>query len=657
MSLSLDPALLLDALRLVRQARVDLTVPLVEGALSPGLKIRPGTVLRVELQVAEGQLDFEAARFELLPALDGPLFTGVKGLRFDDDHRLTLRIAGLPDVKLGPPLPARLDELAGWLKDGGPELLGVRLFGIRLGSVRRQTVASFAPTPTELLNGPDRPGAPLLEQARLSVTDVELGEGLLTLAGLGRVRVGPDAGGGLEAGDGQARLWADIHYCDLQLKHDPWELRDGAGRGRLCVEASWTADGVTARARLEDLALEAGPGRLAPHEGDFLALHSFATSGGTVELEWTLGQPALLHAELPDAEGTLREGRVSLLLDGQPAVVEVEDSSWRGSLRVGPEDLALCGQVTLNARVPEFRPRADAVSLDIYDCVLTGDADLQVDLRRGVALRGRRLLGRTRIREAAVRGWLDHVEIDVEDGSRAELSISLLTLGPDGTLRVEGEGELDLRLCHMEVRDERARLEANGATAKGWAGVRLHTAEGVVLSDARMQLGAAHWSFEARTPAGYATRLDGDFGMQLGQGTVDVEQTACLLDPLRDGTVAGEVHRGHLELPGGERIRLRRGSRLQLQIDRGRLGAAVGAELSGALRLEARLEADADLLAALRLAGLEVGELRADEHHLTVDLAGLKLDERGGFRLFNVRVGVVSTMELVAGRLTLDELR
>ncbi len=670
-TLPIDPAILFDALRLVRQARVSLSVPLAPGPLFPGLAVKEGTVARVEVQVRDGELDLPGATVELLPALDGPLFTRVKGIGFGANRRLAVRLGGFPDLQLGPPVPSRVEALSDWLRDGGPDELGVRLFGVKVGKVSAERVAKLAPDPVELLTEPQTPGAPQLEGARVQVTDVVLDEGVLLLGPLGRVRVGCEAGGSLELSGGEARLEADLRWSELHLTHERLKVADGEGRAVVRVEAQLAGfhgerDGeaptLTVHARLEDLQLRASEMHAHLPGGDFAELSLAHCAGGTVDVEWRSGSGSedgwpRFRCALPRAGGTLTKGRVTLPIEGRPVPVEAESSSFDGSIVATNDTLAVKGALTVHGRVAAFQPTAMAVSLDLYDCELHGDADVELDLQRGAVLRGRGLRGRTRIREARVQGWLEQVSLDVEDGSTAELELERLVLTPSGDAIVEGEGELALRLHRMFVRHQRATLEGDAARLEGRARVRLDTREGVELDRAQMALAAAHWGLGVTLGNGLSARMDGRYAMRLGGARVDVEREKFELDDVRDGNVRADITRGWVELPAGHRIRLRDGSRLELDLREAVLTNARGLTLRGPLSLSARLEADDDLLAAVALAGLDLGELRADRHHLRLTLDGLEVAPDGSFLVRNLRVGVQSEVDAVSGRLVMEELR
>ncbi len=652
-----DPAILFDALRLVRQARVSLSAPLAPGSLFPGLSVKEGTIARVELEVREGALDLEGAKVELLPALDGPLFTHVKEVGFGADRRLAVRIGGFPDLKLGPPVPARVDALADWLRDGLPGTFGVRVFGVKVGSVSSERVAELGPDPRALLQDPNTPGAPQLEGVRVQVTDVVLDEGVLLLGPLGRIRIGCDAGGTLEVEGGELHLEADLRWSDTFLTHGDFNVSDAEGRGRLSIDVRWNQDEPALQARVESLSLRTGAFEGKLRNGDFVRLTSAHCEGGTIALS-TPGNGELprVSAELPRAGGSLERAKVTLPFEGRPTPIEARDSSFEGHVHLSEGSLRIGGEVTVHGRIARFQPSAGVVALDLYDCELDGDAEISLDLEKGATLIGRGLRARTCMREAWLRGWLEQVRIDVADGSTAELDLERLVLMPSGHMVVDGEGELSLRLHRMQVRQSRGQLEGDAARMEGRARVRLDTREGVELSEARMGLVVAHWGLELHLPVGIAGRADGRCSIQLGDARVDVERELFELEKLQDGRVRADITRGWVQLPSGQRIRVRDGSRMELSLRDARLTNHEGLSLHGQATVEARLEADDDLLTAIALVGLDLGEVRADRHLLKVTLDGVDLHPDGTFLLRNLRVGVQSDVETLSGRLVLEEL-
>ncbi len=652
---------LLDALRLIRDARIALTVPLVEGSLFPGLAVRPGTTLRVSVQVQDGVLLLPHAQVELLPALDGPLFTQVKGLTFDDAGRLTVRIGGFPDLKVGPAIPMKVSDLADWLSEGLPERVGVRLFGMKLLRVETETVAQLAPEVRSLLFNPTQPGAPRFDQLRMSVTDVDLVEGTLLFGARGRVRVGSEAGGAIEVEGGELRLAADVHYCDLQLHGGEWSLEDGAGRALLEVTARYDCPEPELDVQLTRAQLRAGRTKVCPRPGEHLSATHFSTEGAHFEVKLRGNTAPILQAALPRSEGALESGRVSLRFGDEDLVVELGPSSWRGAVSLGRSSFKLEGEVRVNGRIPELRPSAGAVALDVYDCELEGDAEVEVSFAQeagqGVLLRGRGLTARTRIRHASAAAWGNRLTVDLaDDASSAELDVEELALRLDGHLRVLGEGELQVRIHHMHAGEARGQLAGEDARLQGRAKVSLDTRSGLKLGCGDMRLKAPHWSMRAQLPRGGALQLDGRCELVLDDAVVDATREGFVMDGLECAAVRGDIDRGWMGLPDGKRVRLRKGSAFSAKLDEGRLGTDRGAKLRGALRLELHFEADEDLLAATGLFGIELGELCADNHHLTVDLDALTLGPSGDFALENARLGLRSDVGSVSGRLPVEDL-
>src|SRR5207302_1346565 len=102
----------LDALKLVKNATVEIELPLAPAKLFGGhVEVKPGTKMIAEVSVKDSWVDLKNAKIRFEPRIDGPLWTSIAGVYVDDTGRATVDIRGFFDPHFGPRLDPSLPKL------------------------------------------------------------------------------------------------------------------------------------------------------------------------------------------------------------------------------------------------------------------------------------------------------------------------------------------------------------------------------------------------------------------------------------------------------------------------------------------------------------------------------------------------------------------
>lgn len=646
-------------LRFVRHARVELTVPLAPGTLLPGLQVMPGTTASVEVTVREGAVDLANARIQLLPPLDGPLFTRVDGLGVGADGRATLRVTGLPDVKLGPRLPAALSEIADGLERADSTIdVGVRVFGIRLGSVE-VSGAGAVEAAQQLARG-DAPGSPVLERARLGLLDVELQPGALELLPGVSARLAEGCAFRLSGTAERMEINGRLALEGVQLHAGQLTVEDGEGSANVRVELDRRAsEGWRWSARFEDALVRTGHAHVPGRGEDFLRFDALSVEGGLLELR---DQRALnlddllrglsfadthLHADHFDAQ--LSAGFITVAREGERSSdVVLARSRLSGTLTSERGEAFIAGDLELDTRIRELHSPGESLALVLADSQLSGGARVRLSLDEGLHLRGGELRLVTAIEHARVRAMEGRLLLQAVQGSTADVAISTLLLTREGDLRLEGEGVFNFRMGPLELPVPQLELLRHDGKVRAQGAIMLDTRDGIELSDGKVLLEAE--PFDASIQVGGRARLraDGHYKLKASSALVSVRKQQVRLAWGEGSTLSAELQRGTVMLPGGAELELRRGTRVAGKIARLEWTSKSRAHLEASGKLHVFLASERDLAEGARLFRVAVSRLSAGPQELEVSAGRLGFHE-GRFHVEDVQVGFTAHVEDLTG--------
>ncbi len=391
----------LDAVKLVKNGDLKLSVPIKEGTLPlPGglVKAKPGTVMTFTGKVKDGKIDHKTLKMSFNPPLDGPLWTDIKGAVIDGG-RMRMDIGGLPDPKFGPKLPTKLTDFVAELQGvANDKKVEVQLFGISLGKFGpgNSPAGSSSGAAKSQKPGMSLNDAPIdLGRAHFSLKNVELNEGKLNIGNSGSISVGPGSKFTIEGGLNDVRMKGSANIADLNLDTSGVTVKGSQGSADFDVRYTRGTDGkANVATSITNLNLSSQYAVSRRPNGDYISLADGRISNGSIKLNETvthgpdgLSVKSVKHGleslSIKEFDGVLQSAQLTIPDAKGNATVRVGRSEVHGTMSVSKDGVYFDGSVDAQATIEDFQGGKGPASVDVKKATVKGSGNLLVDTKKG----------------------------------------------------------------------------------------------------------------------------------------------------------------------------------------------------------------------------------------------------------------------------------
>ncbi|MFH1812361.1 MAG: LysM peptidoglycan-binding domain-containing protein [Pseudomonadota bacterium] len=714
----LSPAKLrgVDGLQLVgavKDGDLQVEIPLKAGrykARGVSFSIEPNTVMRVQMQVRDGELvpardargrdTGGGCKVEIDPPADLPLWLTGRGAYLRDRGEAQVQfkadIGGFFDLNISKRGRFEVKDLVSGFADG---------------SSTQATPASARGSRSDRSETPPMPeGVLQLDRLRFNVGQVTLKDDMID-AGSARIDLASGSHLRLSGDASRATLEGRVRVDSVALNQDGQALKTGPGEATVHVSSATRRDGsVVLSTRLSNVqatlegfeATRPGTGEGAQ---DRLSLGPTKIRDGEVEVETTLrpGAPgrssqvesgkvrASFEAEgvlrglqltVPDARGNTSfavgespfAGRVAVGPEGTRVDVTLADSrvevrdlqttkrdaaldlhhlqvQGRTALRLdtGSDDYKVDVQGRqIAVRVDDYRGHSAGVDVDLARTELTGQGRVQLGRDSGVQIDG----------ELQLQGGVDDLQVrrsdgslglDLAAGSRVDAAVTHFSAGGGRGFEMDARGEVDIGLEHYKTR--LPGLEAEGS-ARLQGTTDLHIGQGQIFftrADATVEVQVD----DAKVaPGGQGFSLDAGQGSQLD---LKVQELKVSSNPAENSVVLGQGSRLQAVLDGGQMtlggrtIALEKGSQARFDIDSVHKDGQGLPELHGTLQVDARFTGDLEATSRAAGSGARIERIEGSRSRARITVDDVALGQDGRFHLKGVGVQVDGGIDRIAG--------
>ena len=639
-----------DALKLVKNGDVELTLPVQEGDLVAGkLHAKANTQIKVSLHVRDGLIDYAKSNAKFDPPLDGPWGIDVRGVRMENDGRARVDLANLPDPVIGDPSPPKLADFIEQMQR--TKSLPVRVWGMKLTSV--DMPATDGTGWNDLIKMGKDPLVNRIKtgEARISVSNLSFVDGAVPIGGVGRAQIGPDSVMKLEGSLDSLTLTGHASLQRLDVDSGGTKIQGGSGSADLKVVWNGKASaGVgDVKAQVTNLNVQAEYAVSRRENGDFIELAQGRLTNGSLSVDQQVGGAGARTVKLDIGrfDGNITNGQITVPDGNGTATVRLSRSKLGGEVHVDDSRILVKGDVQIDARIDNAQTPANEMgSFDLNKVHVSGTSKVNIDSSKGL-----KLDGNMRVEADVAKGSLSvnagH-EAGRITGGHVDVRATSLEYSKDGQLGLKGRATVDVGLKDVDIGEKVVKLDHGTGRMTGSADISLRNGQ-VDLSKGTLRLAMA--VEDGRVKLGDNVDLDLKKG-----STMDVALQAAafgnktMLDFGPKTRIEATLDGGTIALPTGEPLKFKDGAKATFQFDRLLLPEKGIPEAQGSISIDASVEAgQIDPGSLGQLPGVTITHIEGVDQHLKLDVGRFSVQRDGAFSVEDLRFGVEAQVRRFGG--------